>query len=229
MQMVRSAQDEVAATPADDYFSVYRSQEANYWTEIARWLHETAAGSGRPRSLDVGCGYGTLSVFLANLFDGEVHCIDMLEDRFDPGLAQRNGLRFVAGNIEIDDALPWPGPFDLIVLTEVLEHLNYYPVPTLIKLRDALAPDGRLFLSTPDGGEWGRVTTYYQSLDEMPLPETAIPYLESGEWDYVDAHIWQYTQDELERVVAEAGFRVIRAGFAPGVVYRHFNLELALA
>jgi len=228
MQLVRSSQGEISASVTDKYLSVYQSQEVSYWTEVARWLYEAAPGNSWSRGLDVGCGFGTLSVFMSHLLDGEVCCTDMLGDRFKRDLVGHEEIHFAQSNIELDP-LPWDGAFDLIVFTEVLEHLNYYPVPTLVKLRKALAPDGRLFLSTPDAGEWGRVTTYYKSLDDMPAPDVALPFLKSGEWGYVDAHVWQYTKDELDRVIGEAGFRVVKEGFAPGVVHRHFNLELAPA
>jgi 2-polyprenyl-3-methyl-5-hydroxy-6-metoxy-1,4-benzoquinol methylase len=226
MRLVRSAQKEIAASSHDTDLDEYQTQEVYYWTEIARWLHEGALGSEWSRSLDVGCGFGTLSVYLSHLTGGEVCSIDMLENRFTRALADRSGIDFVWGNIELEP-LPWDGPFDVIVFTEVLEHLNFYPVPTLVELRKALSPEGRLFLSTPDAAEWGRVTTYYPSLDDMPSPDSAIPLVRSGEWGYVDAHVWQYSRDELQRVVEEAGLRVVREGLAPGVVHRHFNLELA--
>ena len=99
------------------------------------------------------------------------------------------------------------------MLTEVLEHLNFHPVPTLRKLRSLLAEDGRLFLSTPDSAEWGRVTKHYGSLAEIPPPQPGRPL--------VDDHVWQYSRSELLSVVREAGLDVVRFAYAPGVVSRH--------
>ncbi|MCI0544818.1 MAG: class I SAM-dependent methyltransferase, partial [Actinobacteria bacterium] len=134
MGMVRAAQDRITASDPDEYWGVYRSQEIGYWTEVARWLFERATAGTWRRSLDVGCGYGTLAVLLSLLSDGEVYCTDMLERRFTDELSGSSGLHFARSNIELEP-LPWPGPFDVIVFTEVLEHLNFYPVPTLVKLR----------------------------------------------------------------------------------------------
>jgi SAM-dependent methyltransferase len=225
MRLLRASQAEIAESSTDAYLATYQAQEVHYWTEVARWLFEDAPRETWSRVLDVGCGYGTLSVFLTHLFDGEVYSTDMLENRFTAELAERSKVHFARHNIELDP-LPWDGPFDAIVFTEVLEHLNFYPVPTLVKLREVLAPGGRLYLSTPDAAEWGRVLEHYRSLDDMPLPEVAIPRLRNGEIDYVDAHIWQYAGDELDRVLGEAGFEVVRRGYAPGVVGRHFNYVL---
>jgi predicted SAM-dependent methyltransferase len=47
-------------------------------------------------------------------------------------------------------------------MTEVLEHLNFHPVPTLKKVYNLLSENGALYLSTPDAYEWGKVNKYYQ-------------------------------------------------------------------
>lgn len=72
-------------------------------------------------------------------------------------------------------------------------------------------------LSTPDASQWGRVTKYYRSLDEIPYPKEEVPI--------IDDHVWQYSRDELLSILDEAGFRVERFEYAPGVVGRHFNVE----
>jgi SAM-dependent methyltransferase len=226
MRLVRSAQAAISAANTDPRLPTYQSQEVHYWTEIALWIFEYPDRDAR--CLDVGCGFGTLSLYLSELFTGEICCTDMVDGQITPELAAAHRLNYVTSNLELDP-LPWEGPFDVIVMTEVLEHLNFYPVPTLARLSELLSPGGRIFLSTPDASEWGRVTAYYKGLDEMPLPADASAHIESGEWGYVDAHVWQYTSQELHRVIADAGLHVVREAWAPGVVYRHFNLELKAA
>ncbi len=225
MREVTRAQDSVAAGGQDHYLTAYRSSEVAYWSEIAAWLHELAPGCQGARCLDIGCAYGTLAVYVDGLFGGETFCTDMRSDALAEQVIARHGLSFAANNFELEP-LPWREQFDVIVFTEVLEHLNFNPVPSLRRLRDLLRPDGRIYLSTPDASRWGRVTSYYQSLDEMPSPEVGRERIGSGEWEYVDAHIWQYTKEELHRLVGEAGLVITREGMAPGVIHRHFNLEL---
>jgi 2-polyprenyl-3-methyl-5-hydroxy-6-metoxy-1,4-benzoquinol methylase len=85
-----------------------------------------------------------------------------------PTIMQRYALAFARGNIE-KDPLPGGQLFDVAIMTEVLEHLNFQPVPTLKKIHASLRPGGTLFLSTPDAdGGWGRSTKYYRSLAEIP-------------------------------------------------------------
>ncbi|CAG0987821.1 hypothetical protein ANRL3_02560 [Anaerolineae bacterium] len=218
--LLAQCQDRVAATgPNPYYLSAYRAAERAYWSKIADWMREDAALAPPRRCLDVGCAYGTLLLYAQALADCEVYGLDFLDCYLSPALAADAGIRFAVGNIELDP-LPWPGPFDWIVFTEVLEHLNFQPLPTLLKLSSALSEDGRLYLSTPDAAQWGSTFKYYRRLADIPWPE------ESLRPGIVDDHVWQYTEQELFGVIEAAGLRVIRRGFSPGVGARHFNLVL---
>jgi 2-polyprenyl-3-methyl-5-hydroxy-6-metoxy-1,4-benzoquinol methylase len=225
MRAIERVQAEIGRTADADYETRYRIDEVHYWTLIAEWLHGLGPDWRGVRSLDAGCGFGTLALYMTELFDATSSACDMHYFPAVQALAADGRIEFKQSNIELDP-LPWLGPFDVIVFTEVLEHLNFHPVPTLRKLRSALAENGRLFLSTPDAVEWGKVTTYYDRIESMPPPELGRRGIDSGEWEYVDAHVWQYSREELEHVVRLAGFQVVRWGYAPGVVHRHFNLEL---
>jgi predicted SAM-dependent methyltransferase len=125
------------------------------------------------------------------------------------------GLEFQRGNAELDP-VPWTGRFDVILMTEVLEHFNFQPVPTLRKIRDALAPGGVFFLSTPDSKEWGVDVKYYKHLSDLPVPTRDKPI--------VDDHVWQYSLDELRGVLQQAGFSIKRLEYSGSP--RHFNVML---
>ena len=137
------------------------------------------------------------------------------------GLQAPEGMEWALGNVELD-TLPWEGPFDFIVFSEVLEHLNFRAEPTLVALASVLAPEGRIYLSTPDSAEWGVTTKYYDSYDELPLPS------EADRDNVVDDHIWQFSRDELMAVITAAGLEVVRFAYAPGTHGRHFNLAAQL-
>jgi SAM-dependent methyltransferase len=228
MVVIRQAQDEVAAVSDPHYTEEYRSQETHYWAPIARWLYQRSEETDAIRALDAGCGSGTLAAYMSRIFGSPTMSLDMLSRRSTTALSDRGVIRFEACNIEMEP-IPFQGPFDIVVLTEVLEHLNFHPVPTLIKLRDSIAVDGRIYLSTPDAAEWGRVTTYYPDLESMPSPAEAKSEIESGRRTYFDDHIWQYDESELMDVIARSGLEVLRLEYSPGVLHRHFNLELARA
>ena len=106
--------------------------------------------------------------------------------------------------------------FDRIYLTEVLEHFNFHPLITLRKIRDHLSENGKLYLSTPDAAEWGRVDKYYTAISDIPLPDKSM--------QIIDDHIYQYNKDELLLLLNEAGFSVDKFDYSPGVGLQHFNI-----
>jgi 2-polyprenyl-3-methyl-5-hydroxy-6-metoxy-1,4-benzoquinol methylase len=109
-------------------------------------------------------------------------------DYLKSAIAERHGLSFARGNIELAP-IPWAGKFDVVILTEVLEHFNFQPLPTLQKIHGALADGGVLFLSTPDERDWGRLHAYYRRLSDLPMPDASHTVR--------DAHIWIYSKSEV--------------------------------
>src|SRR5687768_2653647 len=197
------------------YDREYRSVESMWWQHIPAWMRADARERKVSRILDVGCGYGTLLSLATRIYSG-AHgvCWDMT-DYLKPAVAARYGLAFRRGNAELDP-IPEP-PYDLIILTEVIEHFNFHPVPTLRKLYDALSPGGKLVLSTPDAAQWGRLYDFYRRLEDIPPPRAGAQTR--------DRHTWMYNKDEIEGVLKQAGFRQIKQlEYARGVRGRHFNI-----
>lgn len=198
------------------YAKAYRAEETSYWLHLARWMYEDAQTMTFRRVLDVGPGYGTLALYLHELSGCDVRLVDTLDVYLSRALADRPRFEFRVSNVETEP-LPFAGPFDAVIFSEVVEHLNFHPVPTLRKLAEAMAPAGRMYLSTPDAAFWGRVTKYYDSLAEIPLPGNG------STW--IDDHIWQYSESELRDVISAAGLAVERCDRAPG---RNGNAHLNL-
>jgi SAM-dependent methyltransferase len=220
MKELRACQDEIATlAPHPAYASSYRYREAYFWLPLLRWMYGDAARRRIGRVLDVGSGHGTLALFCRKVLGAEVYCVDFTDRYMSEELVRRYDLKFAVNNIE-RDPFPWELRFDVILFTEVIEHLNFHPVPTLRKIRGLLSEGGRVYLSTPDAAEWGRRLKYYSSLERIPQPGTGSPGA------VIDDHVWQYSQDELFGVVNAAGFRVLRFAYAPGKPNRHLNMVL---
>ena len=104
----------------------------------------------RSRALDVGCGTGFLLERLAGRgFSGTG--IDLSPESVEHA---RSRLRDIGASERLDAQVgsayePPPGPYDLIALTDVLEHLEN-PRGCLATLRERLAPGGLLVISTPN-------------------------------------------------------------------------------
>jgi SAM-dependent methyltransferase len=220
MTLLEEAQAEVAALkPHPHYLSQYRAAETNYWQLIPDWIADDVAERRPARCLDIGCAYGTLLTYIKRLSGCAVDATDFTDIYLSPALQRKYSIRFAVNNIELDP-FPWPPGYDIILLTEVLEHFNFQPTPTLKKIRHLLLPWGRLYLSTPDAATWGRTYKYYSDLASIPQPR------ESLRGRVVDDHLWQFTKEELEEVIDAAELRVIRFDYTSGRVQRHFNLTL---
>ena len=101
----------------------------------------------RPRVLDVGCGNGAIAFPLATL-GCEVVGADV-----DPGSIESCRKRNFpqASFVLTDETLHGvEGTFDLIVCSEVLEHLRD-PRPLVAAMSRKLTPDGWLFVTIPNG------------------------------------------------------------------------------
>jgi SAM-dependent methyltransferase len=205
----------------DGYAAQYRNDEFGYWTHIPRWLRDDfreAAAGRKLRCLDVGCAYGTLLLYAIKSLGCDPYAIDFIR-YLDQSLIDDYKIQYRINNIE-REAFPWPVRFDVIFFTEIIEHLNFNALPTLKKLRDLLAPGGRLYLTTPDASQWGRQTKYYADYGQLPMPSA------DDHRPAIDDHVWQFSEGELRQLVAASGFRIMRFDYAAGPGKRHFNLAL---
>jgi SAM-dependent methyltransferase len=119
---------------------------------IEAWIAEVAGGRGRRRLriLDYGCGTGDhLTAPLARagheVLGVDAHAPSVAEARRrhrGPALAFRVGT--------LEDLLASGDAFDVVVCSEVLEHVDA-PRPFLAGLRRLVAPDGVLIVTTPNG------------------------------------------------------------------------------
>jgi 2-polyprenyl-3-methyl-5-hydroxy-6-metoxy-1,4-benzoquinol methylase len=151
--------------------------------------------AGARTVLDVGCSAGVLARELSAA--GAV--VDGLES--DPLAAEeaRQVCRQVlVGDLESMPLEPVQGPYDVVLMADVLEHLRD-PEAALRRLRPLLAEGGRLLVSTPNIANWS-----------MRLLHLA------GRWDYRErgimdrTHLHFFTQRTLRATLKRAGYRVLR-------------------
>lgn len=218
MKELRACQKEViSCDPGPYYVDKYRRREALGVLHILRWISEEGRSGEVTNCLDVGCGYGTLALFCERVLHCDMFCIDVSDKLSTRTLASKHNFNFKVCNIETDE-IPWSHKFDAVVFTEVMEHLNFNPVPTLAKIADAMTASGRLYLSTPDAREAGRIPRYFSSWTDMPQPVVGKPL--------IDDHIYFFTEDELRDIADRAGLRIVRLENSPGFAARHLNAIL---
>ncbi len=213
MPLLKRIQSNLAKEEVKTGFTYYKDHysknEVYFWSEIAGWIvvdainrHYTK-GQDINQILDLGCGFGTLLAYATTIYGADGICLDILDNFGSYGINNFNvkyHLTHVQGDIE-RDSLPGEKQFNVIIMTEVMEHLNFQPVPTLKKIYNALAPGGSFFLSTPDADiGWGRNYKHYKKLSDLPALD------EKAKW--TDDHIWHYNTEELRRVLQSAGFTI---------------------
>jgi SAM-dependent methyltransferase len=129
------------------YRELYELEDRHWWfrsrRRVVQALLEQAELGPSPRILDAGCGTGRNLVEYAAL--GEVEGVDFSADAVEfCRLRGLNGVRQAAL-----ERLPFESDrFDLIVATDVVEHLEDDRL-ALAELRRVAAPGGRLVLTVP--------------------------------------------------------------------------------
>ncbi len=119
--------------------------------------------------LDVGCGPG----FAAEFFAARGFAVTGVEPA--PSAAQdarTRGITVVEGDLSAG-ALP-PGPFDVVLALEVLEHLAD-PIAALGALMRAARPDGEVVVSLPN--EWHILRRLALLLGAEPLGGAEDPHI----------------------------------------------------
>jgi SAM-dependent methyltransferase len=150
---------------------------------------------GATRVLVVGPSYD--SVLLRDVLSGSV--IDTL-GWADHRFPRIEGEQHVQHDLN-DPDFPALDPYDLIVCSEVIEHLHVSPVPVLRSLGAALAPSGHLILQTPNAASLpNRVRLLLGRNPYEPIREQA------GN----PGHFHEYTVGELRDAVEAAGLEVER-------------------
>lgn len=169
-------------------------------------------------SLDYGCAYSILSLAM-RLRGDEVIAVDMTDKYTNTKMLKDNGIKFVKHNIEKDDL---KGKADLIIITEVVEHLNSNPLKSIKRLYNALNDGGSIVCTTAAYEMHGETTSMNNGSKGLwndlrswrDIPEY------KGKWK--DEHTFHYDQFDLIGLFTEAGFKVENIEFISD--FSHFLL-----
>jgi 2-polyprenyl-3-methyl-5-hydroxy-6-metoxy-1,4-benzoquinol methylase len=165
-----------------------------------------ALGQNGGNVLDLGCSPGHLAMALVKA-GFEVQGVDLNPvwlAKYAPGWPRR--LRITHTNIE-QAPLPFASEsFDLVIFTEVLEHIAITdPAVILGEIRRVLRPGGRMLLSTPNVANLSNVVAFIRGENVFWPPEMF--------YGSVDRHNREYTPSELLRLVEKVGFAEHALGY----------------
>jgi len=182
--------------PAIQREIIYMRDQFSRYIEILKVIPKSPR---RLMVLDVGIGYGHLSILVKKLFDYEVFGIDIRrpevyhwKKRFDG-----EGIKFELCNL-IKDPIPFQDEyFDIVLFCEVLEHLSVRSLQiALKKINRVLKKDGVLILTTPNLAGLGSRLRLLRGSSPIPID------------DFKFGHIRTYTATECISILQKSGFSI---------------------
>lgn len=166
--------------------------------------------------VDIGGGDAARLFELRKIVPRGTECIGF-DFWFPPAIVERaktERIGLLEGNIETDIHMLSDSTHDLIIMSQILEHLRD-PILALEKLRTKLAPGGYLLLDTPHLGGLDYRLFRRQYWGGYHLPR----------------HLHLFTKNSLAEAAKRLGYRVVRQGSlpSPGFWIMSFRNALGLS
>jgi 2-polyprenyl-3-methyl-5-hydroxy-6-metoxy-1,4-benzoquinol methylase len=168
------------------FASTYEEEKTHWWHRARRriiieFIQNILDEPSNKRILDIGCGVGTLLSYLKTF--GDAVGVDVSESAITEALKRDPELSVAVCDYP-ESPIPWGGQFDLVLILDVLEHIEN-DLKSLQALHDILSVDGHVLITVP-----------------------AYPLLWSmhDEWHH---HFRRYTKASLLKVVTEANLDVV--------------------
>lgn len=149
------------------------------------------------RILEIGCATGYFGSYLKQNLGCEVVAVEL--DPKAARVAEQRGIRVIVGDVEAVETLrKLPGPFDCVLLLDVLEHLRN-PDVLLEKIRPMVAREGFVLASVPNVAYAGLIGELLRGIYR---------YRRSGILD--KTHLRFFTRDSVVDLFEGAGYYVER-------------------
>lgn len=177
----------------------YSTKTASYFSNARADFVDRLPVDRSAHILEIGCGNGaTGALALSEGRAGHYTGVEL----FEPVAAQAREVlsEVVAGNIETLEFDWQPASFDVLILSEVLEHL-VEPRQVLAKLARFVRPGGMVLASSPNIAHW-------RVIRELVMGRFRLS--DSGVFDRT--HLRWFTPESFAAMFEEAGFKVEEVG-----------------
>lgn len=205
---------------ASCYLGCDKDKEIAYM-EDHRYRFEQVANSIGDSSdpisiLDIGTTPFTMFIKAAHPHY-EVASLDrtnLMEDR-----CRAKGIQLKVCNLD-DEPMPFEDDcFDVVVFTEVLEHIFAPPSDILKEVRRIMRVGGKLILSVPNIAVLSNRIKLLVGITPLPNPDGQ---MKKG-WVHGHGHVHEYTMKEIASLLTACGFAVSRKRFLQASVFDAFK------
>lgn len=129
---------------------------------------------------------------------------DLMQER-----CQLSGVRFETCDLATE-AIPFEhNHFDVVVFSEVLEHLFARPSEIFAKIAQVMAPSGLLIFTVPNFAQLGRRLKLLLGIQPLPCPEEQV----RKEAMHGHRHLREYTMKECVEILEGCGFALRRKAY----------------
>ena len=178
---------------------------SSHYVDVIGAAMENARGK---KILDVGIAYGIYDVVLKSRFGFEVYGIDQPCNidaycRFPI----KHGIPVSPCDLHFDSIPFEENTFDIVIASEVVEHLFLSPKALFVKLYPVLKPEGKLIVTTPNFASLLNIVLLIKNRNPAaPFPDEAV-WVDKRAQD-PRVHPREYTVKEIESALLDAGFKV---------------------
>jgi SAM-dependent methyltransferase len=213
IRAVRALTEELAASGGLSADETRRNREyiaASAW-RYAATLDRLATAFGRPLRdaavLDIGAFPGHLAAWLSREEHAHVTAVTLMTSDAFARQMDAAGVAVVTCDVEADAVPAADGTMDIVLCSELIEHLDGDVLHMLREARRVLGDHGMLLLTTPNHASlahrWAlaRGRSVYPALDHPDYPF----YAGAGVRNPM-RHVREFTVHEIAALLAEAGF-----------------------
>jgi methionine biosynthesis protein MetW len=181
---------------------MYESTTYQYFEDVNWGLLRLWGDRKNLDVLDVGCGFATTSQHIAER-GNRVTGIESSAEAV--AVARQRVTEVIHADLQQLDALG-DRRFDVIIFADVLEHLAW-PIGVLRGYLDLLKDSGSVIVSLPNVGLWSV---------RLNLLLGRFRYEETGVLDHT--HLRFFTRRTAREMIEQAGLKVVRRTYNPGLV-----------
>ena len=183
------------------------------------------------RTVEFGCGTGRLITLPLRAWGYDVTGVDLDERSIEHGRALLREAGLDPEALQAADLAELPGPFDTVIASEILEHLDDAELRASLDLiAERLVPGGKLLVTTPNGYslfELENLLWYRTGLDSVYRRARAgrlahrLRRLKASHADWTESaepmtladspHKQRFTWRSIHEHIAQAGFEVVEA------------------